>query len=93
MTSIAYKHGRLTSVTPEIDRKAEEQSALDKQWFEANPERTLYLRKSKTHEREAGAGVQNAVIVAKIFDRLRTRIFLSVKNKPIDKTMDEWVEF
>ena len=39
-----------------------------------------------------GCAVQNAVIVAKVTEQLRARFFMTVKNKPINKTMSELIE-
>ena len=69
---------------------------LPTRFLKEAPERILHLRMARAFECAmqiaAGQEVQNAVIVAKITERFRARFFLSVKNKPINKTMRELIE-
>ena len=96
--TVMFQHGRRAhKLDPTPSRQAEEQRVLDKQWFEDHPDRVLYLRKARAFERAAqiAAGSQkfeNAVIVLKITEQVRIRVFMSAINKPINKTLSEHIE-
>jgi len=79
------------------EKELEKQRLLDRQWFDNHRDRSLYLRKALAYEQDVYAAATdgarcNSVIVAKITEIVRTRFFLTLKDKPIDKTMGEWTE-
>ncbi len=75
---------------PQTAAKIDAQQAADKRWFEDNPSRTLYLRRARAWERLDD--FSNVTIVAKITPDIRVRVPLNLRNKPIDKTLAEWIE-